>query len=111
MNDKSIFSKIYAGEIASEIIYENDNFFVIRDINPKAPTHLLIITKHQVKDLQELNAESESAKNLVQTIQEVANMLEKPEYKIKINCGASEGQEVFHLHIHLLSKSKLKSIA
>lgn len=111
MNDKSVFSKIYDGEIPSEIIYQNDNFFVIKDINPKAPTHLLIITKQPVKDIHALNPNSEAAASLVQTIQEVGNLLEKPEYRIKINCGATEGQEVFHLHVHLFSKSKLKSIA
>lgn len=111
MNDKSVFSRIYDGEIPSEIIHENDHFFVIKDINPKATTHLLIITKEPITDIHEFTANSPAAEALVKTIQEVGEMLEKPEYRIQINCGASEGQEVFHLHIHLLSKSKLKSIA
>lgn len=109
--DKSIFSKILDGEIPSEIIYQDDVFFVIKDINPKANTHLLIISKESIKTLNDIDPDSEVANDLIKTIQVVANLLEEPQYRIQINCGAKAGQEVFHLHVHLLSSSKLKSIA
>ncbi|MBR1908336.1 HIT domain-containing protein [bacterium] len=101
MND-CIFCKIANKEIPSEFIYENDYIFVIRDINPKAPTHLLVITKEHFANLNEINDEK-ILTEIFKGIKEVCSKLNIKEYKTLINTGKSAGQEVFHFHAHILS--------
>lgn len=109
MND-SIFTKILKGEIPSDIVIQTDDLFVIKDINPKAATHLLIITKEEIPTLNDLPSNSDIPSKAVELAKRIANeMLEKPEYKLQINVGKNAGQEVFHIHFHFLSKFKLKS--
>lgn len=99
-----LFCKIIAGEIPSAKVYEDDTVFAFRDIEPQAPTHILIVPKEHIKSAAELD-ESNSA--VVAHIFEVAAKIAKQEglddgFRIVNNCGDSAGQTVKHLHFHLM---------
>ena len=94
-------------EIKSEFLYEDEDFFVIKDLHPKAKTHLLLIPKKHCKDLNEFDAKNYGT-NLILAIQTATKKLGIESYKIHINTGKDAGQEVFHLHIHILSNTELK---
>ncbi len=98
-----IFCKIANKEIPSEFLYENDYLFVIKDINPKAPIHLLVITKEHAANLNEINDEKLLAE-ILKGIKAVCEKLNIKEYKTVINTGKSAGQEVFHFHAHILAQ-------
>ena len=99
-----LFCKIEKGEIPSPRVYEDELFFVIRDINPRAKIHLLAIPKGHVETIGE-------AKNVGEIMNRIGAHytewgLEKG-YRVIINQGSDGGQEVPHLHIHLLGGEKL----
>ena len=99
-----LFCKIINGEIPSNKVYEDDTVFAFRDIEPQAPTHILIIPKQHIKSAAEID-ESNSA--VVAHIFEVAAKIAKQEglddgFRIVNNCGDSAGQSVKHLHFHLM---------
>lgn len=98
-----IFCKIANKEIPSEFLYENDYLFVIRDINPKAPIHLLVITKEHVANLNDIEDEKLMAE-IFKGIKAVCKKMNITEYKTVINTGKSAGQEVFHFHAHILAQ-------
>ena len=103
----TIFEKIARREIPADIIYEEDDFMVIRDINPQAPVHVLIVPKKvitRVGDATEANAEV-LGKMLTAT-GKIAKQLGVYEsgYRLVINHGPDAGETVPHLHIHLLGK-------
>lgn len=103
----SIFSKIIAGEIPSNKVLENDDFLAFHDINPKAPVHILIIPKKEYKNFQEVDPAIMGA--MCSFIQEVARFmgLDESGYRLITNNGEDSGQEIFHLHFHLLGGAKL----
>lgn len=101
MND-CIFCKIIAGEFGTEFVYENECAVVFKDINPKADIHLLVVPRKHVESLNELDDEVVLGK-LMMTVKEVTKKLGIKSYKTLINTGKEAGQEVFHLHIHILS--------
>ena len=100
-----IFCKINNHEIPTDIIYSNEDFFVIKDIKPKAEIHDLIISKKHIISLQKL---SQDEKGLLGDMLLYAQSLaikyglSEQGYKIEINTGPAGGQEVMHLHIHFL---------
>ena len=97
-----IFCKIGNGEIPSNYVYETDNVYVINDIAPKAKHHMLVIPKKHYKDITEID-DSALLAELLQTAKSAAKKEGLKEYRLMINNGKSAGQEVFHLHIHILS--------
>ena len=97
-----IFCKIINGDFGTEFVYENDYAVVFKDINPKADTHLLVVPRLHVESLNELNDEALLGK-LMMTVKEVTKKLNIKSYRTVINTGKEAGQEVFHLHIHILS--------
>ena len=105
-----VFCKIVAGEIPSDILYQDDEVIVFRDINPQAPVHLLIIPKAHIASLTEL---TESQLALMGRMVIVANQLAEKEgvsengYRVVVNCGKQGGQLVSHLHMHLLGGREL----
>jgi len=105
VNKDCIFCRIIAGEIESDILYQDDDVFAIRDIRPQTPTHLLIIPKAHIPSLAEVNAEQ---KGLLGHMIHVANELARAQgvaesgYRLVINTGPNSGQLVAHLHFHLL---------
>ncbi|HWL79225.1 HIT domain-containing protein [Microbacterium sp.] len=105
MSEPSIFTRIYNGEIPSEIIAETENVFAIRDINPQAPVHLLVIPKTQeYRDVVELAAGNP---DLLTEMIGLANTLAAEhadgDFRLVFNRGAGAGQTVFHVHAHVLA--------
>ena len=105
-----VFCKIVAGEIPSDILYQDDEVIAFRDINPQAPVHLLIIPKAHIASLTEL---TEPQSPLMGRMVSVANQLAEKEgvsesgYRLVVNCGEQGGQLVPHLHMHLLGGREL----
>ena len=97
-----IFCKIISGAFGTEFVHENEYAVVFKDINPKADTHLLVVPREHVESLNELDDEFLLGK-LMMTVKETTKKLSIKSYKTLINTGKEAGQEVFHLHIHILS--------
>ncbi|PIR54750.1 histidine triad nucleotide-binding protein [Candidatus Peregrinibacteria bacterium CG10_big_fil_rev_8_21_14_0_10_36_19] len=101
----TIFSRIIDGEFGTEFIYEDDICVAFRDINPKEKTHLLIVPKKPIPSIMEADESDEFLLgHLLFVCKKIGEMLKLPGYQLKINVGEHGGQEIFHLHIHLLSK-------
>lgn len=101
----TIFSKIINGEIPADIVYSDDQAIAFRDIHPQAPTHILIVP---IKEIPTVNDIEEADEALVGHLFTVARKVAKAEgidesgYRLIINCNKDGGQEVFHLHMHIL---------
>lgn len=101
----TLFEKIINREIPSDILYEDDLSFVIKDINPQAPTHLLIIPKKVIPKLSDASKDDQmTLGHLMLVAGKIADELGLDEtFRLVVNNGAKAGQSVFHLHLHLLS--------
>ncbi len=104
-----LFCKIEKGEIPSERVYEDEDVFVIRDIAPKADTHLLVIPRKHIRSLNDLTAEDQL---LMGKIMLLLPKLAKDQglnqgFRTIINTEKGGGQEIFHIHVHLLGGSQL----
>ena len=101
----TIFGKITRGEIPSDFLYEDEHCVVIRDINPQAPTHVLIIPRKPIPRLVDATSEDQSLLgHLLLVASRVARDLGVGEgYRLVINNGEGGGQTVFHLHLHVLA--------
>ena len=97
-----IFCKIINGDFGTEFVYENEHAVVFKDINPKADTHLLVVPRLHVESLNELN-DKDLLGELMMAVKTVTEKLGIKSYKTVINTGKDAGQEVFHLHIHILA--------
>lgn len=100
-----LFCRIIAGEIPAEVIQQDDQCIVIRDINPQAPTHLLAIPREHMESLDEASRSDEPMLgHLLRVAARIANEqgLGDSGYRTVINTGAGAGQSVFHLHVHIL---------
>ena len=102
---ETIFTKIINKEIPADIVYEDDLCLAFRDINPRAPTHILIIPK---KSLPRLNDAEETDVSLLGHLMLAANKVAATEgvadaFRLVLNNGAGAGQEIFHMHFHLLA--------
>ncbi len=102
MND-CIFCKIINGDFNTEFVYENEHVVVFKDINPKAPIHLLVVPRIHVESLNELEDRDLMAEILL-AIKEVTKKIGLKSYNIQVNTGKEAGQEVMHLHFHVLGK-------
>ncbi len=93
-----------AGDIKPDVVYEDKSVLAFRDINPQAPLHILIIPKQHIQTLNELE-NTELAGHLIQTATKIAKAegLAEDGYRTVFNCNANGGQEVYHLHLHLLA--------
>ena len=112
MNDTNcIFCKIANKVIATDIVTDTDNFFVIADISPKTKTHLLIISKEHFEDFNELMQNKNLHSEYIELILKLNKNLQNPTHKLTTNTGKTSGQEVFHFHTHFTSSSALKSTA
>ncbi len=97
-----IFCKIINGDFNTKFVYEDENAVVFNDINPKAKTHLLVVPKLHVESLNELD-DIELLGQLMNVVKKVTKQEGIKSYRTVINTGKEAGQEVFHLHIHILS--------
>lgn len=100
--ENCIFCKILRQEIPSKIIYEDDVCFAINDINPKAKKHILVIPKEHVESLNEVKDFS-LVKKMFEAIKNINKQENIDHFRTQINTGAKAGQEVMHLHIHILA--------
>ncbi len=106
-----IFCKIAAGEIPADKVYEDDQILAFNDINPQAPVHVLIIPKRHVATLNDLTPEDgELIGGLYLAAKKVASDLGVADggYRTLINCGRDGGQDVFHIHLHLLAGRRMQ---
>jgi len=103
-----LFCKIIAGEIPCDKVYEDDDVFAFKDIHPKAPTHVLVIPKEHIPTLADVENPALLG-TLMSKVNHIANDVLNLEagYRIVINVREGGGQEVFHLHAHILGGKKL----
>jgi histidine triad (HIT) family protein len=107
----TLFEKIIQGEVPAQIIHEDDQCVAIRDINPQAPTHVLVIPKKVIPRLGEATPSDESLLgHLLLTAAEVAKRegLAENGYRVVVNQGWQAGESVPHLHVHVLGGRQLK---
>lgn len=98
-----IFCKIINGDFGTEFVYEDDKTVVFKDINPKAPVHLLVVPKEHIENMNELD-DRELMADLLTTVKNVTQKIGLKAYRLQVNTGKEAGQEVMHLHIHILGK-------
>ena len=111
MEEKSIFEMILDKELESEIIYEDEDIFSIKDINPIAPVHLLIIPKKRINTINDVSEEDTLlVGKMVQAAKILAKEYEINEsgYRLIFNTNDDGGQTVYHIHLHLIGGEKLK---
>ncbi len=102
-----LFCDIVNKEKPADIVFENENIVVFKDINPKASVHLLIVPKKHISSVKEVEKEDkELLGELFLTARKVAEEKKLEGYKLQVNVGRKAGQLVDHLHIHLLSGNK-----
>jgi histidine triad (HIT) family protein len=101
-DQETIFSKIIRKEIAADIVYESEMVLAFKDINPKAPHHILVIPKKFYKDI--LDVDPSTVAELFIAVQSIAKdfSLDEQGFRVVINTGSNGGQTVFHLHIHIM---------
>lgn len=104
MTEPSIFTRILSGDIPGEIVIDTDRVFAIRDINPQAPLHMLVIPKtEQYRDVTELATGAPGLlAEMVAIAQQIADEYANGEYRLIFNNGPSVAQSVFHVHGHVL---------
>lgn len=105
MSDDCLFCKIVKGEIKSEIVYEDDEIVAFKDINPQAPVHLLFVPRRHMSSLNEIGDGDTGVmgKLLLRAKEEAKKRgIAEDGYRVVINCNKGAGQEVFHIHAHLL---------
>jgi histidine triad (HIT) family protein len=110
MAEKCIFCRIVAGEVPSNIVYQDADFLAFRDISPQAPAHVLIIPKTHIASLAKLTGgQQELAGRLIILAKNLAEKegIAKRGYRLVINCGPEGGQVVPHLHLHLIGGRRL----
>ena len=109
MND-CLFCKMISGEIPCDIVYENESVFAFRDIDPKAPTHILLIPRKHIRSINELG---ESDQTLAGELLLIAKKIAKDEgidesgFRTIFNTNSDGGQTVFHMHMHILGGRKM----
>lgn len=105
--DNCLFCKIIAGEIPSDKVYEDDRVYAFRDINPQAPTHVLIVPRKHMDNILECDAETAAA--LTDAVRAIAKQegIAESGFRVISNCGRDGAQSVGHLHVHLLGGKQL----
>jgi histidine triad (HIT) family protein len=101
----TIFSRIVSGELPADIVYQDDLVTAFRDISPAAPTHILIVPNQAIATVNDLTeADEQLAGRLLLAAQKVAAQegIAESGYRLIINCNRHGGQEVYHLHLHLI---------
>ena len=110
MAEETIFSKIIRREIPSDIIYQDELVTAFRDIHPQAPTHILIVPNRQIATVNDVQPEDEATLGRLFTV--AARLakeagIDESGYRLIVNCNRDGGQDVFHLHMHLLGGRRL----
>ena len=109
MTEKTVFKRIIDGEIQARVVYEDDRCLAFHDIHPRAQTHVLVIPKKEIPSVNEITeADAALIGHLFVVIGKIAAQLGLADgYRVVANCGPNSGQEVMHLHFHLLGGRKM----
>lgn len=109
MAEKTIFKKIIDGEIPANIVHDDEHCLVFHDISPKAPVHVLVIPKKEIATLDDIADEDQALMgHLWLVVRDVARKLGLEEgYRVVVNCKENGGQEVPHVHLHLMGGRRL----
>jgi len=110
MSEDTIFSRIVRGEIPADIVYKDDLVTAFRDINPQAPTHVLVIPNKPIPTADDITeADEPLIGHMFTTAARIAREegIDRDGYRLIINCREHAGQEVYHLHLHLLGGRRL----
>ncbi len=113
-NAECLFCRIIKGEIPSKKVYEDEHVFVFEDIQPKAPVHLLVVPKQHIDSTNNIQDLKPAAiTRLLTVLPELAETynIKRDGYRTIVNCGSNAGQEVHHLHVHLLGGKKFTVFA
>ena len=102
--DDCVFCKIVAGEISSDKVFENEDFIVIRDVNPKVEGHLLVVSKEHYGSFLEMNSKLDAG--LLKSVRDVVVRLGLRDFNLVVNNGLVAGQIVGHFHLHILPRSE-----
>ena len=105
-----IFCKIIKKEIPTEIVYENEEIIAFKDVNPAAPIHILVVPKKHIATLLDVSDEDNMLiSKIYKVINEIArkNGFAENGFRVIANCGKDSGQEVMHIHFHILAGKKL----
>ena len=107
-----LFCKIVAGEIPAEVVYSDDDFVTFEDINKQAPVHLVVVPRRHIERLTDLD-DAALAGNWILAANRAAEAagIAESGYRLVANCNADAGQEVFHLHMHVLGGARLGRLA
>lgn len=111
MTDDCIFCKIVSNEIKGDVVYRDDQVTAFRDIQPVAPTHILIVPNKHIESVNALEANDEQLiGHLVATAGKLAKeeVIDQGGYRLIMNTGADGGQTVFHIHLHLIGGQMMK---
>jgi histidine triad (HIT) family protein len=105
MPQETIFSKIIRREIPADIVFQDDQVTAFRDINPKAPTHILVVPNKLIPTVNDVAAEDEQLLgHMFTVVRRIAEQegIAASGYRLLVNCNSDGGQEVYHLHMHLV---------
>ncbi len=110
MSDDCLFCKIAAGEIPATIVHQDDDVVAFEDINPQAPHHVIIIPRHHIATVNDVEPEHEALLGKLATTAKAiaaARGFAADGYRLVLNCNSAAGQTVFHIHMHLLAGRSL----
>ena len=110
MSEDCLFCKIVAGDIPADIIHESETVLAFRDINPQAPTHVLVIPRRHIATINDLEPDDREVVGdlyLAAKAIAAAEGIAEPGYRVAMNCNEGAGQSVFHIHLHLLGGRSL----
>ena len=108
-DENCLFCKIISGEIPSVSVFDNENVYAFKDINPQAPVHIVIVPKNHIASADEINSDnSSSVSSCFEAVPVIADKLGLINgYRVINNCGEDGGQSVKHIHFHLIGGKKL----
>lgn len=99
-----LFCKIVAGDIPSKRVYEDEQVYAFHDIDPKAPTHFLVVPKEHIASCGAVNKENSAVvAHIFEVIGKLTSEMGLSDFRVVSNCGERAGQSVFHLHFHVLA--------
>jgi histidine triad (HIT) family protein len=108
--ENCLFCKMASGEIQPDVVYDDEEVLAFRDINPQAPVHVLVIPKRHISTLNDLEpGDTELMGKLFQAAKSIARQegIADDGYRTLVNCNANGGQEVFHIHLHLVGGRRM----
>jgi histidine triad (HIT) family protein len=103
-----LFCKIAAGDIPATVVWQDERALAFVDLNPQAPTHVLVIPRKHVADIAEAGEDAEAAASLLHGVASTAKQLGLEHFRTVFNTGTGSGQSVFHVHGHVLAGRKLE---